>query len=487
MNDIGDGAETPERSSRRRGASKKNSASWVVIDTQKRSDEVNKLIALLSQRVRGQSRAVDAIADAYEAYLSGKTDPKHPLCTIVHLGPSGVGKTEIVRVFTEYLFGRGTAMTRIDASEYSHGHEVARLTGSPPGFVRSDETPVLSQERLDQPGWEALWKPKQGGILREIAILEKRHREVMGRHEELDARLDDLGRQQDVPDDALEEMLDELAELKKELGSIEEEHSRKHREIALLQFRPGQEAYPSVLLVDEIEKGHSTLHNLFLQIMDEARITLNTPQAQLFGERSPNERAKSLARQATTSFASCFIFFTSNVGREAIESMLRGGGGVGFSAMQETEKLKAEELSQKIYDTATTAYRKLFRPEFRGRVDTVVVFRPFSEETMRLILLDAITRVQKTFLQDEHLTVVVDNTTIEYFIQDIQKQPEEGARLINRKVESRLQRPLRRALRSGELRFGDTVSVTVSQSGQFAYAYDVLVRAEQNEVDNKTS
>lgn len=477
MTDISDGAGTPERPSHERGTPQ-----WVSVDTQKHSTEGMRCHAFLSQRVRGQDRAIDATVDAYEAYLSGKTDPKHPLCVHVHLGPPGTGKTELVRAFTEFLFGKDSAMTRIDAQEYSNGHEVARLTGSPPGYVRSEELPILAQERLDYPGWEALYGSRYNARIREadrlVGLLQMRSRSL----EELEARQAHLIDREDLDpqDDEFLTLLDDLKQAKEVLEETFSQYTDIVDEIRMLMFRPGAGVYLSVLLIDEVERGHSKLHNVCLRIMDEARVTVSVPQDMSEERSSPHERAKMLTKESETTFQWTFIFFTSNVGSDAIEALLRGSSGLGFRIPQETEKLKAEDLSQKIYEVAIAAFRKEFRSPFRRRVDEVIVFRPFSEETRFVIFQDKIQALQYQFLQEEKLSVVLENAVVEYFLSDIREHPDEGAGLINKKIESRLRRPLRRALNTGELQTGDTVMVTVSEGGKFAFAYDVSVRENLN-------
>ncbi len=118
-------------------------ASWTGIPVKKLAEEESerllKLEEVLHQRVIGQDEAVQAVARAVRRARSGLKDPKRPIGSFIFLGPTGVGKTELARALAEALFGDENAMIRMDMSEYMEKHTVARLVGSPPGYVGYDE------------------------------------------------------------------------------------------------------------------------------------------------------------------------------------------------------------------------------------------------------------------------------------------------------------------------------------------------------------
>ena len=90
----------------------------------------------LGRRVVGQRAAVGAVSDAVRRARAGISDPDRPTGSFLFLGPTGVGKTELAKALADFLFDDASAMVRIDMSEYSEKHSVARLVGAPPGLRR---------------------------------------------------------------------------------------------------------------------------------------------------------------------------------------------------------------------------------------------------------------------------------------------------------------------------------------------------------------
>src|SRR5689334_23637925 len=99
----------------------------------------------LGHRVIGQARAVQAVSDAVRRARAGVSDPDRPTGSFLFLGPTGVGKTELAKALAEFLFDDERAVVRIDMSEYSEKHSVARLVGAPPGYVGYDEGGQLTE------------------------------------------------------------------------------------------------------------------------------------------------------------------------------------------------------------------------------------------------------------------------------------------------------------------------------------------------------
>jgi ATP-dependent Clp protease ATP-binding subunit ClpB len=105
----------------------------------------------LRERVIGQDEAVREIVGVYQTFLAGLTAPGRPIGSFLFLGPTGSGKTRTVEAVAEALAGDPRAVIKVDCAEYQHGHEIAKLVGSPPGYLGHREThPLLSQEALNQ-------------------------------------------------------------------------------------------------------------------------------------------------------------------------------------------------------------------------------------------------------------------------------------------------------------------------------------------------
>jgi ATP-dependent Clp protease ATP-binding subunit ClpC len=110
--------------------------------------EMKKLLQMeerLHERVIGQEEAISAVSDAIRRARSGLRDPNRPIGSFIFLGPTGVGKTELVKALAEFMFDNEDAMVRIDMSEYTEKHTVSRLIGSPPGYVGYDEGGQLTE------------------------------------------------------------------------------------------------------------------------------------------------------------------------------------------------------------------------------------------------------------------------------------------------------------------------------------------------------
>jgi len=105
----------------------------------------------LRRLIVGQDEAIREIVSMYQMYLTGMNPPGRPIANFLFLGPTGSGKTRIVEATAESLVGTARAVIKIDCAEFQHSHEIAKLIGSPPGYLGHREThPLLSQEVLDQ-------------------------------------------------------------------------------------------------------------------------------------------------------------------------------------------------------------------------------------------------------------------------------------------------------------------------------------------------
>ena len=119
--------------------------------TETESDKLRHLEENLHKRVIGQNEAVSAVAKAIRRGRVGLTDPNRPTGSFLFLGPTGVGKTELAKALAEAMFGNEDAMIRIDMSEFMESHSVAKLIGSPPGYVGYDEGGQLTEKVRRKP------------------------------------------------------------------------------------------------------------------------------------------------------------------------------------------------------------------------------------------------------------------------------------------------------------------------------------------------
>ncbi len=130
-------------------------SSWTGIPVSKlaaeESERLVKLEDILHQRVVGQEEAVKAVSRAVRRARAGLKNPKRPIGSFVFLGPTGVGKTELARALAEAMFGSEDAVIRLDMSEYMEKHAVARMIGSPPGYVGYDEGGQLTEKVRRKP------------------------------------------------------------------------------------------------------------------------------------------------------------------------------------------------------------------------------------------------------------------------------------------------------------------------------------------------
>ncbi len=130
-------------------------SSWTGIPANKITEDENarlrNLEKTLHERVIGQNEAVEAVAKAIRRSRVGLKDPNRPIGSFLFLGPTGVGKTELSKALAESLFGDENAMIRLDMSEYMEPHSVAKLIGSPPGYVGFDEGGQLTEKIRRKP------------------------------------------------------------------------------------------------------------------------------------------------------------------------------------------------------------------------------------------------------------------------------------------------------------------------------------------------
>ena len=313
---------------------------WTGIPAVKiRETEFVKLAGLenaLKQKVIGQDEAVHLVAQAIKrsrADLSGRRRP----ASFIFVGPTGVGKTELVKQLAEQLFDGPDPLIRLDMSEYMEKYAVSRMIGSPPGYVGYEEAGQLTEK---------------------------------------------------------------------------------------VRRRPY-----SVVLFDEIEKAHPDVMNILLQILDEGKI---------------ND-----AQGRTVDFSNTVICMTSNAG-----SSDQSAGSLGFN---KSDAQRSEEKTRK-------ALAQFLRPEFLGRVDEVIAFKPLTEETLQgiaALMLDE----YKPGMEANGIAYSYTPAALKALVQKSQGG-RFGARDLRRTIRKAVEDPAAERLIDGTLASGGTLVVDADENGE---------------------
>ena len=281
----------------------------------------------LQKAIVGQENAVSAISSAVRRSRAGVQDTQRPMGSFLFLGPTGVGKTELTKALSEFLFNSRSAMLRFDMSEFMEKHSVARLIGAPPGYV----------------GYE------QGGTLTET-----------------------------------------------------------------VRKRPYQ-----VILFDEIEKAHSDVFNILLQVLDEGRLTDS--------------------KGNLVDFKNTILVLTSNIGQEIL---VNSGN---------------ESVDDETKDKVFSLLRTCFRPEFLNRLDKIIIFNRLSKKDIELIVDVQMSNLQKT-LSDKGLTITLTPGAKTWLVENGYNAAY-GARPLKRLIQQHIQNQLAYMILSGQAPEGSVLEV----------------------------
>ncbi|MDU0461188.1 ATP-dependent chaperone ClpB [Staphylococcus ureilyticus] len=314
-------------------------SSWTGIPVSKLVEtEREKLLNLsdiLHERVVGQDKAVDLVADAVVRARAGIKDPNRPIGSFLFLGPTGVGKTELAKSLASTLFDSEKHMIRIDMSEYMEKHSVSRLIGAPPGYVGHEEGGQLTESVRRNPY--------------------------------------------------------------------------------------------SVILLDEIEKAHSDVFNVLLQILEEGRLT------------------DSQGREVD--FKNTIIIITSNIGSQILLENVKDTGVI----TESTEKAVMNSLNQ------------YFKPEIINRMDDIVLFKPLSVNDMSLIVDKILTQLNIR-LMEQRISIEVSDKAKTWLGEEAY-EPQFGARPLKRFVQRQIETPLARKMIRENLPEGTLIKIDLSDDG----------------------
>lgn len=295
--------------------------------------ETEKLLHLednLAKRVVGQDKALKAVSNAIRRSRAGISDENRPIASFLFMGPTGVGKTETAKALAIQMFNEEKALIRIDMSEYTESHSVARLIGAPPGYIGFEE----------------------GGQLTEAV--------------------------------------------------------RRH-------------PY-SIILFDEIEKAHPQIFSVFLQILDDGRLTDGQGR--------------------TINFKNTIIIMTSNLGSEYM---------MDESLDEQDKEVKVREI-----------LKNTFRPEFLNRLDQVITFNPLGKEQVSKIVDIRLSELSNKLEQKSYQIEFDDN--IKKYLVATGFDPLFGARPIKRLIQDKIEDELALMIIEGKITSNKTIKVSYQEN-----------------------
>lgn len=282
--------------------------------------QIKSLKKALDKQIYGQTEATEGITSALKRSFAGVNPHTGPIASFLLLGPTGVGKTELVKVLTNELYGDPKKyLLKIDMSELREKHQISRLLGAPAGYVGYDDAPQLTE---------------------------------------------------------------------------------------FIRKRPY-----SVILFDEIEKGHPENLNILLQMLEEGRITD--------------------AKGSSVSCEHTIIFLTSNLGKNQLN---RYASKLGFVEMDKSQEEDYQTLKTQVMESV----QKAIKPELLGRLTGKIVFRPITKEILAQIVRKEVRLLQNHLLKQGR-TITFDEKTVMYLTSKASEKLEYGAREIKSLVARELQ------------------------------------------------
>ncbi len=213
----------------------------------------------------------------------------------------------------------------------------------------------------------------------------------------------------------------------------------------------------SVILLDEIEKAHPDVFNMFLQILEDGYLTD--------------------AKGVKVDFRNTIIIMTSNIGADKMFKTAK----LGFNAENDTEEKEFETLHKKISEEVMENVKTRFRPEFINRVDKIIVFKALSKVDVKKIVNLQLKELQDR-LDEKHITLKVSESA-KKFLMEKGYDVENGARPMRRTIENYIESPLAEGMLSGEFKEGDLISVM--KMGENLQFYVLQIKADKRKVNSK--
>ncbi len=314
---------------------------WTGIPAIKMMQEESKRLARMEEdmakRVIGQKEAIKVVSNAVRRSRAGIAEENKPIGSFIFMGPTGVGKTELAKALAEFMFDNEDAVIRIDMSEYMERHAVARMIGSPPGYVGFEE----------------------GGQLTEM-----------------------------------------------------------------VRRKPY-----SVILFDEIEKAHPEVFNIFLQILDNGRLTD--------------------AKGRIVNFKNTIIIMTSNIGNDVIQEY----SSLGFVNRNSKKTIREKEFENKI----KSELKNHFKPEFLNRIDEIIIFHSLSENEIAQIV-DLQLKIVAERLLKQNIKIEVSEKA-KKLVAKKGYEPSFGARPLKRVIQNEILDELAMEIIEGKLTEDDIVKI----------------------------
>lgn len=359
----------------------------LMLDTKTPGNAERELRALFREKMVSQDRAINKLARrvVLANAMGGRIrDLRKPAGVFLFLGPTGVGKTQLVKEFARILFGRPDAFTLVSCTGMQEKHEVsAKLLGAPAGYIGFDIEPAITQQKLDH------WGFLNRVIDQEAEEqLEKLGKEINRLEVENQKKVKEYWEIQDEKGDEFDKKRVRLVnEHQKNKGEIERKKAVYDQIAKINGYKPSR--YKSIVHFDEVEKADPSLFELLMPVFDEAYLDTHS--------KTRDGRNKVL-------FHNTFIFMTSNIGEEKIKQFLKGAGPIGFKPHSE---MSAEETQNALFHIIMEELEDSKKSPIpltvlgRIRKEGIVVFSPlgrndFREGLDRIIIPGFVDRIIKS-------------------------------------------------------------------------------------------